>query len=181
MNTTPFLVGVNTLLQDDPSLDVRWTRSNSVIKVILDSRLRTPPKAKLFNSFDQVIIFCGGLAPKKKFEALSKKATLITVSGKKGQLNWKEVLAQLARLKVTSLIIEGGSRVAATALQTGIVQKIHFFYGPKIVGGSGLSGIEDLGVKRMEEAIKLSRVRLKHLSGDFGVEAYLDFPSFSPS
>ncbi len=175
------LVGVNTLLRDDPSLDVRWTRSNSIIKVILDSRLRTPPKAKLFNSSDGVIIFCGRLAPKKKFESLSKRATLIRVSGKKGQLNWKEVLAQLARLKVTSLIIEGGARVAASALQTGIVQKIHFFYGPKIVGGSGLSGIEDLGVKRLEEAIKLSGVRLKHLSGDFGVEAYVDFPSLSPS
>ena len=175
------LVGVNTLLRDDPSLDVRWTRSNSIIKVILDSRLRTPPKAKLFNSSDRVILFCGRQAPKKKFETLSKRATLIRVSGKKGELNWKEVLAHLARLKITSLIIEGGAQVAASALQAGIVQKIHFFYGPRIVGGSGLSGIEDLGVKRLEEAIKLSEVRLKHLSGDFGVEAYVDFPSLSPS
>ena len=174
------LVGVNTLRQDDPSLDVRWTRSNSIIKVILDSRLRTPSKAQLFNSSDRVIIFCGRQAPKRKFETLSKKASLIRVAGKKGQLNWKEVLAHLARLEVTSLIIEGGSRVAASALQTGIVQKIHFFYGPKIVGGSGLSGIEDLGVARLEEAVKLSGVRLKHLSGDFGVEAYVD-TSVSPS
>ena len=105
------LVGVNTLLQDDPSLEVRWTRSNSIIKVILDSRLRTSPKAKLFNSSDRVIIFCGRQAPKKTFEILSKKATLIRVTGKKGQLNWKELLAQLGQLKVMSLLIEGGAQV----------------------------------------------------------------------
>lgn len=168
------LVGVNTLLKDDPSLDVRLTRSNSINKVILDSSLRTPPKAKLFNSSDRVILFCGRQAPKTRFETLSKKATLIRVSGKKGQLNWKEVLAHLARLKITSLIIEGGAQVAASALHAGIIQKIHFFYGPKILGGSGLSGIEDLGVSRLEEAIKLREVRLKRLAGDFGVEAYVD-------
>ena len=175
------LVGVNTLLKDDPSLDVRLTRSNSVIKVILDSSLRTPPKAKLLNSSDRVIVFCGRQAPRKKFDTLSRKATLIRVSGTKGQLNWKEVLAHLARLKITSLMIEGGAQIAASALHAGMVQKIHFFYGPKFVGGSGLSGIGDLGVKRLEEAIKLSGVRLKHLSGDFGVEAYVDFPALSPS
>ena len=99
---------------------------------------------------------------------------MIRGAGKKGQLNWKEVLAHLARLKITSLIIEGGAQIADSALHAGMVQKIHFFYGPKILGGSGLSGIEGLGVGRLEEAIKLSEVRLKHLSGDFGVEAYVD-------
>ncbi len=86
-----------------------------------------------------------------------------------------------SRLKITSLIIEGGAQIAASALHAGMVQKIHFFYGPKILGGSGLSGIGDLSVKRLEEAIKLRGVRLKHLSGDFGVEAYVDFPALSPS
>lgn len=175
------LVGVNTLLKDDPSLDVRWTRSNSVIKVVLDSRLRTPTTAKLLNSSDRVIIFCGRQAPKKKFETLSEKATLIRVAGKKGQLNWKEVLAHLARLKITSLIIEGGAQIAASALHAGMVQKIHFFYGPKILGGSGLSGIADLGVGRLEEAIKLREVRLKRLAGDFAVEGYVDTSEFPSS
>jgi diaminohydroxyphosphoribosylaminopyrimidine deaminase/5-amino-6-(5-phosphoribosylamino)uracil reductase len=165
------LVGVNTLLKDNPSLDVRWTRSNSIIKVILDSRLRTPPRAKVFNSSDQVVIFCGRQAPKKKFETLSKRATVIRVAGKRGQLSWKEVLSHLGRLKVASLIIEGGSQVAASALRAGIVQRVSFFYGPKILGGSGLSGIEDLGIAVLKEAIQLDSMRLRRLGPDFVVEA----------
>jgi diaminohydroxyphosphoribosylaminopyrimidine deaminase/5-amino-6-(5-phosphoribosylamino)uracil reductase len=165
------LVGVNTLLKDNPSLDVRWTRPNSISKVILDSRLRTPPRAKVFNSSDRVVIFCGRQAAKKRFETLSKRATVIRVSGQKGQLSWKEVLAQLGQLKITSLMIEGGSQVVASALRARIVQKINFFYGPRILGGSGLSGIEDLGIARLKEAIQLDSLHLKRLGPDFLVEA----------
>ncbi len=167
------LVGINTVLQDDPALDVRWTRPNSIVKVILDSRLRTPIEARLFNSSDRVIIFCGRQAPKQKFETLSKQATVIQVPGKKEQLDWNEVLTQLGQLNISSLIIEGGSRVAASALKAGIVQKINFFYGPKIIGGSGRSGIENLGVARLEEALKLSALRVRRLTPDFMVEGYL--------
>ncbi len=167
------LVGVNTLLKDDPSLDVRWTRSNSIIRVILDSSLRTPPRAKVFKSSDRVIIFCGRQAPKKEFEALSKRATVIRVSGKKGQLSWKEVLSHLGRLQIASLIIEGGSQVAASALRARVVQRVSFFYGPKILGGSGLSGIEDLGIAGLKEAIQLSSIRLRRLGSDFVVEALI--------
>ena len=168
------LVGINTVLKDDPALDVRWTRSNSIVKVILDSRLRTPIEARLFNSSDGVIILCGRQASKRKFETLSKQATVIRVPGKNGQLDWNEVLTQLGQLKMTSLIIEGGSRVAASALRAGIVQKINFFYGPKIIGGSGRSGIENLGVARLEEALKLSALRVRGLTPDFMVEGYLE-------
>jgi diaminohydroxyphosphoribosylaminopyrimidine deaminase/5-amino-6-(5-phosphoribosylamino)uracil reductase len=167
------LVGVNTLLKDNPSLDVRWTRRNSISKVILDSRLRTPPRARLFKSPDQVIIFCGRQAPKNKFETLSKKATVIRVSGNKGQLSWKEVLSHLGRLQVTSLMIEGGSQVAASALRARVVQRVSFFYGPRILGGSGLSGVEDLGIAGLKEAIQLDSMRLRRLGPDFVVEANL--------
>ena len=167
------LVGIQTILKDDPTLDVRWTRHNSILKVILDSKLRTPPGARLFNSSDRVIIFCGRQAPKQEFETLSKQATLIQVPGRNGQLDWNQVLTELGQLRVSSLLIEGGGRVAASALQAGIVQKINFFYGPKIMGGSGRSGIEDLGVVRLEEALKLSALRVRRLGPDFMVEAYV--------
>ena len=98
---------------------------------------------------------------------------MIRESGKKGQLSWKEVLSHLARLKVTSLIIEGGSQVASSALRARIVQKISFFYGPKILGGSGLSGLEDLGINRLEKAVKLGPMRLRRLGPDFMVEALI--------
>ena len=72
------------------------------------------------------------------------------------------------------------AQVATSALPAEMVQTIHFLHGPKIFGGSGLSGIEDVGGSRLEETIKLIEVRLKVLSGDLGVAAYFD-PSESSS
>ncbi|MDA2934842.1 bifunctional diaminohydroxyphosphoribosylaminopyrimidine deaminase/5-amino-6-(5-phosphoribosylamino)uracil reductase RibD [Acidobacteria bacterium AH-259-D05] len=167
------LVGVETVLQDDPSLDVRWTRRNQITKVILDSKLRTPPKAKLFKSSDRVIFFHSRRASEKRIDQLAKKAELIEVTEQNGLLNWNEILGELARLMVTSLIIEGGAGVAASALKAGIIQKINFFYGPKIIGGSGRSGIDDLGIDRLKKAVNLEAFRVKRLPPDFMVEGYL--------
>ena len=164
------LVGVETVLQDDPSLDVRWRRRNRISKVVLDSRVRTPLQARLFNSSDPVIIFRGRQASKERVEKLSERARLIAVSQRNGRLEWSHLLRKLGQLKITSLLIEGGARVAASALRAGIVQKISFFYGPKIIGGSGRSSIEDLGIEQLARAVKLRAIRLKRLAPDFMVE-----------
>ena len=166
------LVGIKTVLEDNPSLDVRWTRCNEITKVILDSELRTPGQAKLFTSSDRVIIFHGRQTAPKRVAALAKKAELIEVSGQDGLLDWKEILERLGQLNVTSLVIEGGSRVAASALQAGMIQKINFFYGPTMIGSTGRPGIGDLGIDRLKEAVKWEICRIRHFPPDFMVEGY---------
>ncbi len=166
------LVGIETVLQDDPSLDVRWTRRNEITKVILDSRLRTPGPARLFVSSDRVVIFHSRRASKKRVVSLAKKAELIEVSQQDGLLDWKEILDRLGQMNVTSLVIEGGARVAASALQAKTVQKINFFYGSKIIGSGGQPGIGDLGINRLKEAGKWDLHRIRHFPPDFMVEGY---------
>ncbi len=166
------LVGIETVLEDDPSLDVRWTRRNPITKVILDSRLRTPGEAKLFRSFDRVIIFYDRRAAKKRVVPLAKKAELIEVTHQNGLLDWKEILDQLGRLKITSLMIEGGAQVATSALRAKAVQKINFFYGPQIIGSGGRPGIEDLGIDRVKQAGKWEIHRTRLFPPDFMVEGY---------
>ena len=172
------LVGSKTVLQDDPALDVRWNRRgrNKITKVILDSRLRTPEQAKLFASSDRVIIFHSRRAAKKRLVALAKKAELIRISERDGLLQWDRILDHLGHLKITSVVIEGGARVAASALQAQAVQKINFFYGPKIIGSSGQPGIGDLGIDQLREAVNLEKTRVftsHSLRPDFMVEGYL--------
>ena len=166
------LVGIETVLQDNPSLDVRWTRRNEITKVVLDSGLRTPGQAKLFASSDRVILFHSRRAARKRVVALGKKAELVEVPGKAGLLDWKEILERLGQLGVTSLVVEGGARVAASVLQARMVQKINFFYGPKIIGGGGRPGIGDLGIDRLKEAVQWDIHRIRHFPPDFMVEGY---------
>ena len=64
--------------------------------------------------------------------------------------------------------------MAASALKAGVVQKVSFFYGPKIIGGSGLPGIADLGATGLSQALQLQGTRLRRLGSDFLVEGYLD-------
>jgi diaminohydroxyphosphoribosylaminopyrimidine deaminase/5-amino-6-(5-phosphoribosylamino)uracil reductase len=166
------LIGIETVLKDNPSLNVRWTRRNEITKVILDSRLRTPGHAKLFTSSDRVIIFHSRRTAGNRVASLAKKAELIKVPGKDGLLDWEEILDRLGQLNVTSLIIEGGSRVAASALQSGMVQKINFFYGPKIIGSGSRPGIGDLGIDRLTDTVKWEIHRIRRFPPDFMVEGY---------
>ncbi len=167
------LVGVKTILTDDPALNVRWRRRNHITKVILDSQLQTPTEARVFESRDEVIIFHGkGVVP-DRIVALSKRAKLFCVRKKDDVVDWHAVLQHLAELDITSVLIEGGSRIAASALKGGIVQKINLFYGPKLLGRKGLSGIDDLSIHRLSEAVHLRNVCLRWLPPDFLVEGYV--------
>lgn len=167
------LVGVETILKDNPSLNVRWSRRNKITRIILDTNLRTPTQSKVFSSKDPIVIFHGNRVAKKKIENLSSQAILIAVTTSNGLLDWDAILNNLGQLKVSSLIVEGGPRVATSALRSGVIQKINFFYGPKVIGSSGRAGIEDLGVTSLNTALNLSGVRLKRFGDDFLVEAYL--------
>lgn len=167
------LVGINTVLKDDPSLNVRWIRKKPIARIILDSTLRTPPDARLFSVSDPVIIFYSDQVAENRIQALTGKAKLISVGKREERLDWEQVLKHLKTERITSLIIEGGGQVAASALRAGIVQKISFFYGPKIIGSAGIPGIGDLGIDHLQQALTLRDARLRRLSQDFFIEAYL--------
>jgi len=168
------LVGIETVLKDNPSLDVRWSRRNRITKVILDSRLRTPPRAKVFRSKDPVVIYHSRNVGKSRLDKLPAAVQTRVVSREKSGLRWEAILRDLGERGLTSLMIEGGGRTAASALRAGIVQKVAFFYGPKLVGASGIPAIGDLGIDRLKEAVTLSHLTVKRLAPGFLVEADVD-------
>ena len=165
------LVGIETVLMDDPSLDVRWRLRKRTRKVILDSQLRTPVNSRLFRSGDPVWIFHS--CPCPPGSPLADRARLVRIPREGPFLSWPAVLEALGRDSITSLIIEGGGRVAGSSLQVGVIQRLHFYYGPKILGSRGVPGVGQLAVGRLADALTVSGLKIRRLGQDFLLDGIL--------
>ncbi|MBI4446156.1 MAG: bifunctional diaminohydroxyphosphoribosylaminopyrimidine deaminase/5-amino-6-(5-phosphoribosylamino)uracil reductase RibD [Acidobacteria bacterium] len=167
------ITGVNTLIVDDPSLNVRWRKKKAITRVVLDSSLRTPEKARLFQSPEPVIIFHSSQAPQERMQVLSKSSQLVAVpTDDAGGLCWDAILAHLATMRLIHVLIEGGARTAASALKAGVVQKISFFYAPRILGGDAASGIAALEIDLLQQAVPVAGLQVHRIGSDFLVEGY---------
>ena len=153
------LVGVNTVLEDDPRLTVRMGRvAQDPVKVVLDATLRTPSSAKIFSSRAKVFIFTTRRAPAKKRRALSKKAEIFTVKENgRGRVDWKETLRILGKKSIVHLLVEGGAEVLASAFEAGVVNEAYFFTAPIVIGGQ----------KRLNKASTFRSYERKAVGGDF--------------
>ena len=165
------LVGIETVLADDPSLDVRWRMRKRIRKVVLDSQLRTPANSRLFRSGDPVWIFHSCPCPPES--PLADRARLVRVPQEGPFLSWPEVLESLGGDSINSLIVEGGGRVAGSSLQAGVIQRIHFYYGPKILGSAGIPAVGELQVDRLADAFAVSSLKVRRLGRDVLLDGYL--------
>jgi diaminohydroxyphosphoribosylaminopyrimidine deaminase/5-amino-6-(5-phosphoribosylamino)uracil reductase len=83
------------------------------------------------------------------------------------------VLDSLGRDSINSLIIEGGGRVAGSALRFGVVQRLHFYYGPKILGSGGVAGVGNLEVTRLSDALSVSGIKVRRMGQDLLLDGCL--------
>lgn len=170
------MVGIKTVLKDNPSLNVRLPgKTIDPLPVVLDSKLRIPLDCNLLKIHDQIIIATSEKNKPRKIERLKKLGATILVikKDKKGFLNLKEVSRKLGKLEIMSLLIEGGSNVAASALKSGIVDKVVFFYSPKIVGGDGISMIGELGIPTIKKSLQLTNTKITKINDEVMIEGYL--------
>jgi diaminohydroxyphosphoribosylaminopyrimidine deaminase/5-amino-6-(5-phosphoribosylamino)uracil reductase len=170
------LVGSGTVLADDPQLTCRIKGGRNPWRVVLDRRLRTSPAARLLRQRDpkKTLIVTSRRAPARRARALAARgARVLRVGERNGKLPWLTVLKQLASYGIQSVLIEGGAAVAASALKEKAVDKILFFYAPKIIGGDGRVMIDRLGIKSAKASVKLQRVEVTRSGGDIMVSGYL--------
>ena len=173
------LVGVGTVLQDNPSLTVRLPerQNEDPIRVVIDSRGRTPLGAKVFNpdSNAGTLIAVTENASLEKIEALkSAGADVLIIDEEEGRVCLKALMQELGRKEITSVLIEGGGEINAAALQAGIVDKLMFFIAPKLIGGKDAPGsIGGVGIARLAEAFELRDVKIAQIGTDFLIEGYL--------
>jgi len=129
------LVGIGTVLADDPALTTRLVRGKDPLRVILDAKLRIPLNSKVLADRN-VLIFCGntgiGELKRKKLENLG--FAVIPIKSKSGTLDWNSILKELGKRGVGRLLIEGGSSVIASALREGIVDRAYFIVVPEFFG-----------------------------------------------
>jgi diaminohydroxyphosphoribosylaminopyrimidine deaminase / 5-amino-6-(5-phosphoribosylamino)uracil reductase len=170
------ITGVGTVIADDPQLTCRIPNGRNPWRVILDSRLRVPLAAKLLRQPDpeRSIIVTSDRSPHQKARAIeSLGAQVWRVRLRRGRIPWTAILRRLAAKGTLSVMIEGGATTAAWALQEQAVDKLLFFYAPMILGGDGRVMIDALGVKRVRQALRVQRTRVRKLGTDTLVSAYL--------
>lgn len=185
------LVGVGTVVADDPLLTDRTglPRRRPLMRVILDSRLRIPMESRIVKTAkDDVIVFSSFCEEKKKkeleargvrveqvqLEATAGESSRFAKGPHDGRPDLHKMLARLGELEITSVMIEGGSMVNWAVLSAGIVDKVFFYYAPKILGGAGsVSFALGAGFRKMSEAAYLKNVSLHRFGEDFAVEGYL--------
>jgi diaminohydroxyphosphoribosylaminopyrimidine deaminase/5-amino-6-(5-phosphoribosylamino)uracil reductase len=168
------LVGINTILRDDPRLTCRIDQHKKLTRVILDPNLQTPKRAQVLKTNYPTIIFTrqkldavGGNYPLK-----SKNLEIIPVRCLGNLLSWYDILEELGQRNITSLLIEGGAKVASSALQMNIVDKISLIYALKILG-QGISFSDYLNLNGLESAIRLKDYNIITCGKDFIIQAYL--------
>lgn len=171
------LVGINTILADNPSLTVRtrmedgrWKMAKPIRRVVLDSLARTPLNAKVVSdeSAGLTTIVVSKRAPKARVAALAKRVRVLVAPDKKSKLDLAWPLKKLGAEDVTSLLVEGGGEVNASFLLGGFAQRVAFFYAPKILGGrDSRKGVAGDGVTDLGEAIQLGEVAWRKLGPDW--------------
>jgi diaminohydroxyphosphoribosylaminopyrimidine deaminase/5-amino-6-(5-phosphoribosylamino)uracil reductase len=138
------LIGINTALVDNPSLTTRLHgrgAGRDPLRLVLDAELRLPESALMIQqeSSAQTWVFCKRGADKRRRSKLEKAGVVVkTVPVSKGALNLKAVLTELGRAQITSVLVEGGSKVHGSFLQAGLVDQILLFVAPRILGDQGV-------------------------------------------
>jgi len=175
------LVGIGTILKDDPLLTTRMGGGRDPYRILLDSRLKVPEHARVLDeSPSRVIIATTRRAPKERMERLKRRGVRIfAFDSREGRVDLKACLKKLAEIGIMTLLVEGGSRVNGSFLKAKAVDKFYFFFAPRWIGDPRAPGIfggpgRDLGIKDLSEATRLKNVRMRRLGEDFLFEGYIE-------
>jgi diaminohydroxyphosphoribosylaminopyrimidine deaminase/5-amino-6-(5-phosphoribosylamino)uracil reductase len=171
------LVGINTVLKDDPSLTTRLPGGRDAIRVIVDSKLRIPLTAKVItqrSSAKTCIATLETTVNDKLVKLLDAGAEILLARGRKGQVDLRYLMKMLGSFGITSVLIEGGAEVNASALKSGIVDKVVMFIAPRLMTGTdSLCCIGGRSPARLSRAVMLHGVTSRLVGRDLMVEGYI--------
>lgn len=177
--TDAVMVGIGTVVKDNPRLTTRLEgrRGSDPIRIVLDTRLSMPVDAGLLHlssDSDTFIVTSSSVSPKKRKLFQRPGVQVLGMDCDGDQIDLRALVRELGSRQITSLLIEGGSRVNGSALRAGIVDKVHMFYAPKIYGGDdGVPVCAGPGVERMAQSMRLKDVSVHRFEDDVMIEGYL--------
>jgi diaminohydroxyphosphoribosylaminopyrimidine deaminase / 5-amino-6-(5-phosphoribosylamino)uracil reductase len=170
------LVGIGTVLRDDPRLTARIPGGRDPFRVVLDSRLRIPEKARLFGENpSKVIVLTTDKASRAKADRIRKKGTEVwTLPATEAGVDLQAALMLLGSREITSLLVEGGRRVHGAFLDAGLANKIALFLAPRILGDPEAVGLfEGRGRRNLRDALPLRDMTVRRVGADLLIEGYL--------
>lgn len=168
------LVGINTVIKDNPMLNVRYGKHDSnPLKIIVDSRCRISLNARVLDNPSNVLIAASRLC--RRSEKLKESGVrVLTIKGRDGRVDLLKLVRKLGGMNITSLLIEGGGEIIASAVSLKIVDKVLFFIAPKIIGGKcAPTSVGGKGIGKISEAIKVRRMKVRRFGEDILIEGYL--------
>jgi len=184
------LVGVGTLLSDDPLLTARWGRGKPLVRVIVDSHLRSPATARALSGEDggSTLLYTLANPPDAARRALEgrSRVTVVPVPSRLGRVDLVEVIADLGRRKIMSVLVEGGGQVLGNALACGLADGIALFVAPRILGNAGIHVFSGLSLSGLPEAIPIREWSWREVGSDILIEGRMahfpagEIPACSP-
>ena len=158
------LVGVGTVLADDPELTSRLQNARQPLRVVLDSNLRTPASARVLPAL--VATTAGGELPGAELLRLPSDSA--------GRVDARALLEELGRRDVLSVLVEGGAEIHAALLAAGLVDKVVAYIAPIVIGGRAAAGpVAGLGVDEVEDALRLRDVEITAIGDDVLLSGYV--------
>lgn len=168
------MVGVGTVLADNPSLTTRLVEGKNPVCVIVDSLARTPIDSKIIRD-EQAKTFLAvtNNAPSEKISALKNFGVeIIETEGEKVDL--KFLMNELAAREITSVLVEGGGTLHFSMLKENLVDKVFAFIAPKILGGkNALTAVEGAGLEKLSDAVQLKNFSAEKIGEDFLLSGYV--------
>jgi len=167
------MVGLNTVLRDNPELTPRLVKGKDPMKIVVDSSLKIPKNCNLMKNPSKLIIAVTNKAPKSSIKKMQQKGvTVISAKSKKGMVDLQDLMKQLGKHEIVSVMIEGGSELNSSAIKDRVVDKILIFTAPKLIG-NGHGAIGNLGINKIDKAINLKNPVAKKIGNDILIEGDL--------
>ncbi len=168
------VVGVGTVLADDPALTARPEEfggpppTRQPLRVVVDSRGRTPPAARVLDGTAPTLIAATPLADPEKLEAFKARgAEVLILPAAGGRVDLEALMAELGRRQVAWLLVEGGGRLLGSLFDLGLIDRVLAFVAPKLIGGAEAPGpVGGSGRPRMADAVRLEGVEIERLGED---------------
>lgn len=172
------LVGIGTVLADDPALTTRLASKSgkNPLRIVVDSRARTPLTAKVVTDGQaETLIAVTVAAEAAKVEALRQAGVEVLVVNDGQQVDLKQLFCRLGERGICSIFVEGGALINYSLLKAGLIDKVYSFIAPKMVGGSSAPGpVGGDGVETLDQAFLLEDVETELLAGDILVSGYIN-------
>lgn len=167
------MVGAGTVMADNPRLTCRAAGGRDPVRVVVDGRLRCPPRARVFvqrSSAPALLVTTAANAARARRRYGGARVEVIGCPARGGAIDLRALMRELGRRGWCNVLIEGGARLAGAALDAGVVDRVAFFVAP-IVIGAGTPAVAGLGSARVRDAIALGALGVRRLGRDLLMEA----------